>query len=37
VPGLGGPSSVSYPAQPGFRSGYLGVSQLQMIREPAWN
>ena len=24
-------------AEAGFRSGYLGVSQLQMTREPAWN
>ena len=24
-------------SEAGFRSGYLGVSQLQMTREPAWN
>ena len=24
-------------AEAGFRSGYLGVSQLQLTREPAWN
>jgi cyclopropane-fatty-acyl-phospholipid synthase len=24
-------------SEAGFRSGYLGVSQLQMTREPAWS
>jgi cyclopropane-fatty-acyl-phospholipid synthase len=24
-------------SEAGFRSGYLGVSQLQVAREPAWS
>ena len=36
LPDVRAARAVAY-SEAGFRSGYLGVSQLQVAREPAWS